>query len=283
MNQPNRNPLSPTRRLTAVCLAVLLTASCHTTRVMKKTSRTTGSPSVTAPAVAASGDSARETEATVLEKIRSSQIDYRSFSARAKLDVQSEKGAQNGISVFVRMQKDSCIWLSVRPVLGIELIRVLITPDSVKMINFFKKTLTARSADSLQQLLDIPYDFSTLQDLLIGNPVMLGDSVAGFRTDTSGAISFASARGTLRSDYVFSPDYTLKENDLSMADTSGAKRASREAFDDYKLQDGRRFSFRRSILLETGRETTALIRFSHAVFDAPLSFPFPQVPDFERN
>jgi hypothetical protein len=271
------------RWLTAMCLAVLLSASCHTTRKMKKTSRTPGRPAAEAPAVTASGDSARETEATVLEKIRNSAIDYRSFSARAKLDVQSEKGSQNGISVFVRMQKDSCIWLSVRPVLGIELVRVMITPDSVKMINFFKKTLTERSADSLQQLLDIPYDFSTLQDLLIGNPVMLGDSVAGFRTDTSGAISFASARGTLHSDYVFSPDYTLKENDLSTEDTSGVKRASREAFDDYRLQDGRRFSFRRSLLLETGKETTATIRFSHAVFDASLSFPFPEVPDFERN
>lgn len=282
MNQPNRNPLSRIPWLTVACITLLVTASCHTTRMMKKTSRMTEPPSVTAPA-AGSGDSVRETEATTLEKIRSSKIHYRSFSARAKLDVQSEKGAQNGISVFVRMQKDSCIWISIRPVLGIELVRVLITPDSVKMINFFKKTLTKRSADSLQQLLDIPYDFSTLQNLLIGNPVMLGDSVTGFRTDSSGTIFFASTRGALRGDYVFAPDYTLRENDLSMGDTSGVKRASREAFDDYKLQDGRRFSFRRSILLETGKETTALVRFSHAVFDAPLSFPFPEVPDFERN
>lgn len=239
----------------------------------------------TAPVVPAAenGDSAQALEKTVLGKLRAGGIHYASFSARAKLDVHSEKTSQNGIAVFLRMQKDSCIWISIRPVLGIELVRVLITPDSVKMINFFKKTLTLRSADSLQQLLNIPCDFRTLQDLLIGNPAMLGDSLTDFRTDSAGTLSFASLQGRLRSEYVFDGDYRLLENNLSVRDTSGAQRSSREAFDEYQQQDGRDFSLRRSVLVETGTETTALIRFSHVAFDEALSFPFPEVRDFTRN
>lgn len=263
-------------------LTLWVMAGCHTTRVMKKTATgvTTSSPAAHTPEKV---DSSLGLKEAVLGKLRAGGIRYQSFSARAKLDVQSQKTSQNGIAVFLRMQKDSCIWISIRPVLGIELVRVLITPDSVKMINFFKKTLTVRSADSLQQLLNIPYDFSTLQDLLVGNPVMLGDSVTDFRTDSAGTISFASVQGELRSAYIFGKDYRLMENDLSMRDTSGARRASKEVFDEYKQTDGRDFSLRRSVLLQAGAETTALIRFNHVAFDEALSFPFPEVRDFTRN
>lgn len=282
MNRPIRRPAGlPVFGI--LCLLTLwVMAGCHTTRVMKK-SGPAGTASAPPPRTTEKVDSTMSLEEAVLTKLRAGGIRYQSFSARAKLDVQSETGSQNGIAVFLRMQKDSCIWISIRPVLGIELVRVLITPDSVKMINFFKKTLTLRSADSLQQLLHIPYDFSTLQDLLIGNPVMWGDSVTDFRTDSAETISFASVRGGLRSAYVFGKDYRLLENDLSMVDTSGARRASKEVFDEYMQTDGRDFSHRRSVLLETGSETTALIRFNHVTFDEVLSFPFPEVRDFTRN
>jgi len=265
----------------AICTVVILLASgCHTSR---KTMKAPHAIAPASPADTVSG-TAGVSSMEVLEKVRSGVIGYHAFSARAKLDVQSQKGAQNGIAAFLRMKKDSAIWISIRPVLGIELVRVLITPDSVKMINFFKKTLTVRSTDSLEQLLNIPCNFTTLQELLIGNPVLLNDSLQDFRTDSAGVIAFSCIQGNLKSAYVFSSeDYRLMENDMQMLDTVAGPRSSRELFDGYKPFDGRNFSTARDILLETGAETTAEIRFSHVVFDGPVSFPFPEVADFRRN
>ena len=39
------------------------------------------------------------------------------------------------LNANIRMQKDSVIWISATALLGIEAVRLLITPDSFKMIN----------------------------------------------------------------------------------------------------------------------------------------------------
>lgn len=273
--------------LYALLGAAFAWGGCHTARKAARSTRAAPSAPVTSPApvdtAAAAATAATET-ATVLEKIRARSIDYTSFSARAKLDYNTPRGSQNGINAFVRIRRDSALWISIRPVLGIEYIRVLVTPDSVKVINFFKKTLTVRSADSLGQLLSVPFNFGTLEDLLVGNPALLGDSAEAAGSGGTQSVSFSQTAQGMKSVSVFSvPDYRLTENDLTAEDTTAGPRASREAFSDYHSVDGRDFSNRRSVLLHTGSEATAEIRFSKVVFDGPVSFPFPEAADFRRN
>ena len=78
------------------------------------------------------------------------------------------------------MYKDSAIWLSANAILGIEAMRVLITRDSVKLLDKLNKVYTARSVDYLQDLTSLPLDLPTLQDLIIGNAVFVGFTVPIF-------------------------------------------------------------------------------------------------------
>jgi hypothetical protein len=207
-------------------------------------------------------------------------IQYNSFSARAKVDFTSPTASQKGIAAYIRLQKDSAIWISVRPVLGIELVRLLITPDSVKMINFFNKTITLRSADSMQQLLHIPYGFQALQDLILGNPVSLPQTVDSIVVDTaSSSIRFSSRRDDITTGYtVASGTYLLAS--YRMTESGGEGRSSSERFADYKTVQGRHFSGDRRIIVRSPRETMLDIRFTRPEFDQPLDFPFPEVDKF---
>jgi len=69
----------------------------------------------------------------------------------------------------VRVRKDSLIWVSITPALGIELFRMIITTDSVKYINRFNKEYFLGDYALVSRFLQIHIDFDILQSLLLGN------------------------------------------------------------------------------------------------------------------
>lgn len=93
-----------------------------------------------------------------------------------KLDAEFTSGEeQQGFKATVRMRKDSAVSVSVSPALGIEVLRLLVDKDSLKMVSDIPgdKYVFLGSANQLTELAKIDLDLSTLQDLLIGNPIGL--------------------------------------------------------------------------------------------------------------
>src|SRR5258708_37539725 len=94
----------------------------------------------------------------------------------------------------MHIKKDSLIWLSINLGLGIEAFGVLITPDSVKILDKLKKVARLRSVSYLQEEIHLPIDFRTLQDLLIGNPIYLDSSNILFYKKEQAGVSLLSIR-----------------------------------------------------------------------------------------
>ncbi len=255
---------------------LVMAFSCGTSR--KAVRRDAPPPAAPAPktntgATETTANVLRTLTAEIYHKVASNHIDFNTFSAKAKIDFENAKGSQQGITAYVRMQKDSTIWISVRPLLGIELIRVLITPDSVKIIDYFKKTVYIHPLNYLQQLINIPYDFQTLQDLIIGNPVYFSDSISEVKK-TPSVISFTcTGQQYVNRFNVFSDDFLLQENKLMNSDTMNF-RSCDLTYGDYKQINGRPFSSRRKIFVADKNVTQLLIDFNKVDFNQPVSFPF---------
>ena len=75
----------------------------------------------------------------------------------------------NSFSGNARIRKDSAIWLAIYPALGIEAVRILVTTDSVKMLNRIAQTYFCGDFKYINQLLQTDLDFDMLQSLLVGN------------------------------------------------------------------------------------------------------------------
>lgn len=93
-----------------------------------------------------------------------------------KLDAEFTSGEeQQGFKATVRMRKDSAVSVSISPALGIEVLRMLVDKDSLKMVSEIPgdKYVFLGSVDQLSELAKIDLDVSTMQDLLIGNPIGL--------------------------------------------------------------------------------------------------------------
>ncbi len=82
-------------------------------------------------------------------------------------------GKKQEFTVVLRMKKDSVIWMSIiDPLIGaVEAARVLLTQDSIKMMNRLDKTAFVGTYDTLCSLLHTDVDFEILQALLVGNNV----------------------------------------------------------------------------------------------------------------
>ncbi len=74
------------------------------------------------------------------------------------------------------MQKDSVIWLSFSPALGLEVARLKITPDSIKFMNRLDRVYFEGDYQLLNNFLQTTIDFDILQSLLIGNDFTFYDN-----------------------------------------------------------------------------------------------------------
>jgi hypothetical protein len=120
----------------------------------------------------------------VYGQIQRKRIDFQTFQAKIKVDYWDNEGKGPDLTVVVRMKKDSLIWLSINAtVFSYEPFRVLITPDSVKLLDRKNKEFKARSVAYLRDIAKLPLDFKTLQDVIIGNPIFLDSNVISYRKD----------------------------------------------------------------------------------------------------
>ena len=106
-----------------------------------------------------------------------------------KLDTEiNVEGKSDSFTMNVRMARDSAIWISLSPALGVELARVLLLPDSVRVISKVpsNKFVFEGNYKQLEKSLGIPFDFYTFQDLFSGNPMGLNPQDDKFISQVDG-------------------------------------------------------------------------------------------------
>lgn len=97
-------------------------------------------------------------------------------------------GDKNAFKVNARMRRDSAIWLSITPALGVEAARILLTPDSVKFLskvpgNRFGYTGDYAAFDSLLGT-ELTYDMA--QHILTGEGINLLDEDSKYVSKVDG-------------------------------------------------------------------------------------------------
>ena len=225
-----------------------------------------------------SADSASAAAAAAYNKellagIRNNYITFNTFSAKLKIDFESESKQMSGINANMRMQKDSLIWISVSaPIIG-EVARAVITPDSLKAVDKFHKKVYLRALKDAKDILNIPFDFKTLQDLIIGNPIYLADSIYQV-VKTPAVISFTCDSTFFTSIFnVFADDYGLQQSKVMDKDEAH-KRSIELTYGEYKSQGKVKFATRRRVFVEEKSYTKVNMDFNKVDFDQPVTFPF---------
>src|SRR5678815_2230499 len=127
----------------------LLVSSCRSTRkIQSAISVKKDSTEVVKPTSDPHQDSIKFIKDNYYQLL-ANKIEFETFSAKINTDYEGSDGKKYDVNVFIRMKKDSLIWISVNGALGIEGMRVLIDKDSVRILNKLDKEYQVRSLEYL--------------------------------------------------------------------------------------------------------------------------------------
>lgn len=258
------------KNIIPVLLLLILAAACRAPK--KISSVMVIRDTATVAVIPTESDSVRifrETRA----RMKENHIEFNTFSAKIKVDYLDSKDRKYDFNAFVRIRKDSVIWVSVIAALGIEAFRVIIRPDSVAILDKLEKTIQYQRVEYLQQITQLPFDFSTLQDLIIGNPVYTEGDVKSFQYN--GNVYTMSMIGPFFKHFL-----TLDKGNVNLLfskldDIDPARsRSANLVYEDYQPNGKWQFSQSRRITLVERTKVDVDMEFRQVEFDKPQNYPF---------
>lgn len=207
--------------------------------------------------------------------LMANRIDAEWFMGKAK--VSFDNGEQSiSASSLIKMQKGEKLWMNVKK-LGIEGARVLVTKDSVFLLSRLDKTYVAESLDYLEKNFQLPADLNLLQDVILGNPIILTEDKKGMTVTKEGIFyKLATAALAVKSNvYVNKNDLLMTKIQLE----SGSDKQVKANYKNYAELDGKNFSYLRDIEMKEGRSRTSVqLEFSKVELNVPQNIKF-SIPD----
>lgn len=118
----------------------------------------------------------------ILKRITQQKIDFKTFNAKIKVEYNGQEESQN-VTAYLSIVKDSIIYVQIKGFLGIVGLQAKITKDSVTIVSKIPdhKYVQYRTISYLQEVTQVPFNFTTLQDVLIGNPVFLDSNIVSYK------------------------------------------------------------------------------------------------------
>jgi hypothetical protein len=272
------------KNLTYIFFGLLLTAfvfSCKTTKQINKVIAPKDTSLTKMPTRSAADSIAMIT--STLANFRKNHIDFKTFNARIKVEYQNNKGKQPDITAIVRIVKDSAIWISLTATfLNIEVYRVLVTKDSVILLNKQDREVQYRSLDYLQEVTQIPFDYSTLQDLLVGNPVFMNNNVSSYRKTENQVLLSVTGKIFKHLLTLSSDNYLLQHSKLDDVDIN-RNRTADITYSGFENKAGVYFSTYREITVSEKDKLDIQLTFKQYEFNKELSVYFNVPKNYKRT
>jgi Domain of unknown function (DUF4292) len=261
-------------RITIGVVAIaFLIASCRSTRKIQTAITKKDTTAATTIIPLHSHEDSAAFIKTTLDRINADKIDFTTFSAKVNVDYEGADQKKYDINANLRMYRDSLIWISITAIFGVEGLRAYITKDSVKLLNKQDRIYTARSVSYLQEITALPLDLSSLQDILIGNPVFVdSDNVVSY-SKTENSVSLLSIGDWFKNLLTLDKSGRIDNCKLDDIDITRS-RTCNLSYDDYENKKGPVFASRRRITITEKSKLDIKLNFKQYDFNETLSFPF---------
>lgn len=206
-----------------------------------------------------------------LNAIRLKQVDFSTFSGKAATKL-SLDGDTHDVTLNIRIKKNQQIWVSITAVLGVEVARALITPDSIKLMNKLESTYLKKPFSFIYTYTSKKINYKTLESLLIGNavPDLIGDS-ANLKPDNGNLVVNGNLQD-LMYQLIIGPDLRVTQTNMSNQKAGQSLAVLNSVF----VQAGTRVIPSKINInsIAGSKEIKADLHYNKADFDVPVSMPF---------
>jgi hypothetical protein len=160
----------------------------------------------------------RSAEKVLERALAMQQVPPRYYSAKADVEL-SMHDEQRSFKAHLRSVQDSAVWASVVPLLGIEAARVLLTPDSLKIMDRINDQYFVGDTGATRKRFGLVLELALLQRALCGEAIAL-DSAERYRVDREEGHYVLTSREKRR--------FIRAAEDISPSDTLTRDRDMRE-------------------------------------------------------
>lgn len=246
-------------KFSIVIVGMLILASCKTTRNVAKPS---SQPQI------------RAVE-TLIEQVQKVQPTFKTANV-SKMAMEIKMNEKNfNVSSTCKIQKDSAIYLSIQPFLGIELFKAELTPDSMKVIDKMNRRYYVVDYSYFTKRFGVGVDFYSLQSLIFNQFFCIGQKEV--TTDGLTLTSLTDGRSKIEFESPTMKQTTeisgsqLIENVLLIAKNTGYQLQT--TYQDYTVVNAVNFPQKIS-MVATNQKSSAYCNFSilRVEFNNKLTF-----------
>lgn len=228
-----------------------------------------------------------EGEAFLLNKMSENELNFEFFSARCAISLISDKKSKSDFRGQIRIQKDSVIWLSLSPALGIEVARLMISQDSIWFINRIDKTYFKGDYDFINSFFQTTIDFDILQALLVGNDMLYYEDDnfraaidameyrlgAARRSKMKKQLLLEDSPNILIQNIWLDPD-NFKITKVNLKEFGQETKQLEMRYSHFSAVQNQLVPTELDMLLQADKKLRIGLRFSNIELDDPLNFPF---------
>ena len=207
-------------------------------------------------------------------KVQELAFDYLSIKSKVEL---TQPNKVTKVTALIRMKKDSLIWFNLSGALGVQGMRVIITQDSVFIINRVENQFNAYSFDDISREFNFPIDYSIVQSMIIGDMPKPDIPRQNIKRGNKKRIIRQNMENILIDNYIDDTKMKLVELQVRERETDNELKL---LYKDFRLLNDQAFPYSAFASLihsnEFGQlETQMLIEHSRVeVSDKELKFPF---------
>ena len=270
------------KRILFIIAVIGLFAACRSPRTIGRAVGRKDSTAVTKGTINEPKSDTQQLIRGTLQQVSKNHIDFKTFTAKVDVDYKGTDGKSQDVNANIRMYKDSAIWISFNAtLLSIEGLRLLITKDSVKLINKLEKTYAARGISFLHETTSLPVNLYIVQDMIVGNPLYLDSNIIRYSTG-NGTISLVSLGALFKNLLTINDaDKTIRHSKLT--DTHVFRNRTADlSYDDYETKKGMPFSQKRQIVVSERGRLEVKLNFKNYNFNEQVSLPFSIPKNYKR-
>jgi hypothetical protein len=271
------------RNLIALSLFLIILAGCKTVKKVEAIqSKITQKD--TAQRVIVSEVPKIDSEAIVkgiMSKVMHKKIDFQTFNAKVKVDYEGSENMPT-VNAYISIKKDDVVYIKITHPLAGLLYQVKVDKDSVVLLDMKKKKMDKKSINALQEVTQIPFDFGTLQDILVGNPIFLDSNVVSFKASPNKLLVLMVGDVFKHSVTLDNADFKVLHSKLDDADIN-RNRTCDITFGGYENDNDFQFASYRKISIAEKSKMDLTLDFKDHSFNDPLKYTFQVPKNFKRK
>jgi len=214
----------------------------------------------------------------IMDKLSKHKIEYNTFNAKVNVDYEGAENSQK-LTAYLSLKKDSALFvkIAISPYGVVE--NIFVNKDSVILIRTKgEKSIQYRTISYLKDEAHLPFDFSTLQDILIGNPIFLDSNIVSYKSGSSQLLVYMV--GSLFKNLVTldNADYKLMHSKLDDVQDQ-RNRTCDITMGEYVPVKNFQFATSRYISVSEKSRLDITLDFKQFAFDEPLAYRF-TIPNY---